>query len=126
MDEAMIEFICTNFFLFLDNLAKKSQMINNCLQMSMKIQSNSSSKPNVHEDSNDFADPSELEPEISIDESDQILIEHGLINRKRPNKHKCDFCGKLFPQSSALQTHIRFSHEGQKDFECDLCNKAYR
>ena len=94
--------------------------------MSMKIQSNSSSKPNVHEDSNDFADPSELEPEISIDESDEMLIEHGLINRKRPNKHKCDFCGKLFPQSSALQTHIRFSHEGQKDFECDLCNKAYR
>ena len=94
--------------------------------MSMKIQSPPSNVPDVHEDSNNFADPSEFEPEISIDESDEILIEDGSIIRKRPKKHKCEFCGKFFPQISALQSHVRFSHEGQKDFECPLCDKAYR
>ena len=108
----------------MEDFAKKSEVKIDNLQMSMKIQS--PKVPDVQEDSNDFDDPSEYEPEISIDESDEILIEDGSIIRKRPKKHKCDFCGKLFPQISALQSHVRFSHEGQKDFECHLCDKAYR
>lgn len=48
-------------------------------------------------------------------------------------KHKQDLpyrcsvqgCNKAYPQSSELKVHIRSSHTGERNFQCDCCDKNF-
>ncbi|XP_053757885.1 uncharacterized protein LOC109276412 [Panthera pardus] len=45
-------------------------------------------------------------------------------NPSGKKQHKCDECGKVFSQSSALILHHRI-HSGEKPYACDVCAKAF-
>ncbi|KAF7483642.1 Hypothetical predicted protein [Marmota monax] len=45
-------------------------------------------------------------------------------NLSRKKQHKCEECGKIFSQSSALILHQRI-HSGEKPYACDECAKAF-
>ena len=46
-------------------------------------------------------------------------FEHGAGHKD----HKCESCGKSFPQANALKKHIHTIHEGQKDCKCESWRK---
>ena len=36
--------------------------------------------------------------------------------------HKCELCGKLFPQADNLKIHIKHIHDaGVKNYKCESC-----
>ena len=39
--------------------------------------------------------------------------------------NKCDQCGKLYSSDRSLQQHITRVHLGQREFECELCEKTF-
>ena len=41
-------------------------------------------------------------------------------------KHCCDICGYGAFSAAPIRTHKRHVHEGQKDYFCDLCGKAFQ
>ena len=45
-------------------------------------------------------------------------------NEAKPVTHMCPTCDRLFPNSSALQQHLKQSHKNEK-FTCEICNKTY-
>ena len=39
--------------------------------------------------------------------------------------YKCDLCDKAFSQQQKLMRHIKNLHKGQKNYKCDLCDKDF-
>ena len=67
------------------------------------------------------SDKSGLEtPKKAIKTSDEISRQ-----AKERKSHFCEFCDKSFCKKQDLKTHIRYIHEGIKDFECYVCGKAF-
>ena len=40
-------------------------------------------------------------------------------------KPTCELCNKPFNSSKALKSHIKYVHEGVKDFHCEKCGKGF-
>ena len=38
--------------------------------------------------------------------------------------HRCDFCGKTFPDKAYLKIH-KLAHTGENKFSCKICNKSF-
>ena len=41
------------------------------------------------------------------------------------NPYECDFCDKVFRDSSDLKKHVR-THTNERPYECDVCEKRFR
>ena len=39
--------------------------------------------------------------------------------------YKCNLCGKEFTQKGILESHTR-THSGEKPYKCNLCHKVFR
>ncbi|KAK7790894.1 hypothetical protein R5R35_007940 [Gryllus longicercus] len=64
--------------------------------------------------------------ECSFQTCNQILFRSHMRKHVGLRPHRCQDCGKTFPQASALRVHMK-RHRGQRDFPCDYgCNyRAY-
>ena len=58
------------------------------------------------------------------DANSRNLQNHIKANHDRKSKHKCDSCGKFFPQAGTLRKHMLI-HEGQRNHKCDTCGKSF-
>ena len=41
-------------------------------------------------------------------------------------KWTCSICGKMFSSDQTVKRHIRHTHLGQRDHECQYCGMAYK
>ena len=41
------------------------------------------------------------------------------------NHYNCKYCEKTFTLVSSLHQHVEFVHDGNKRFECDICDIKY-
>ena len=39
--------------------------------------------------------------------------------------HQCEFCEKAFSAAGGLKMHIKSIHDGHKDQQCDICSKSF-
>lgn len=47
-------------------------------------------------------------------------------NRPEVNKFVCNECGKTAPSRSALQSHVRYVHTVERQYQCTFCEKAFK
>ena len=40
-------------------------------------------------------------------------------------KTECGICGKVFKGKKSLRDHISVVHEGNKPYECSICDKSF-
>ena len=53
------------------------------------------------------------------------IIRHINSVHEDQKNYKCDLCDKAFTQIWNLKTHINSVHEGLKNHKCDLCDKNF-
>ena len=41
-------------------------------------------------------------------------------------KHQCSDCGEIFQTQYKLETHIVYTHDRSKLFNCSICNSDFR
>ena len=47
------------------------------------------------------------------------------ISEKHPARIECTICDTTFKRTCDLDFHIKNAHEKQKEFECEICGKAF-
>ena len=40
-------------------------------------------------------------------------------------RYPCPNCTEIFPARNYLKSHLAWSHEGRKPFQCDVCSQCY-
>merc|ERR1712018_131522 len=43
----------------------------------------------------------------------------------KKNSYPCENCQKIFLSSSARSKHIRITHLGEKNYQCEICHKSF-
>lgn len=60
--------------------------------------------------------------EVDSPENIELQKQKGVKTKKT---HKCNVCDIMFPHHSSLNRHINQVHNGEKRFQCDICDKKY-
>ena len=55
----------------------------------------------------------------------KILKQHINLVHNGQKDYKCDSCGKAFSRANSLKIHIISVHNGQKDYKCESCGKSF-
>ena len=60
---------------------------------------------------------------FSIQISQESLAQHmKYVHEKAAKPYLCDKCDKSFRSNKDLLRHMNYSHEGGKEFQCDICD----